>query len=141
MKSTRTFTATVVRVVDGDTANLAVRLKKLSRRFNNADLGFSVYIEDGWLVLHYAFRFAGCNAAEHGTSAGDAAKEHLKTILVPGLVVTIDSISNDKYSRYDARILLPSGEDLIAGLIRDQWAASWNGSGAKPLPPWPRTVP
>lgn len=24
-------------------------------------------------------------------------------------------------------------------LIRDQWAAAWNGNGTKPTPAWPRT--
>lgn len=138
MSTVKNFTAVVVSVIDGDTIKLAVRLGK--SRGKDADLGFSVYRESGWLVLHYSFRLLGCNAAEHGTPAGDAATANLKTLLPAGTVVTISSVSNDKYSRYDALVQLPSGQDLVTLLIAQQWAAPWNGLGPKPLPPWPRTV-
>ncbi len=138
MSTVKSFTAVVSDVIDGDTIKLAVRLQK--SRGKDADLGFSVYRESGWLVLHYSFRLLGCNAAEHGTPGGDAATANLRTLLPVGTVVTVHSVSNDKYSRYDASVTLPSGEDLVTYLIAHQWAAPWNGQGPKPVPPWPRTV-
>lgn len=132
------FNAAVVDVIDGDTLKLSVRLAK--SRGKDTDLGFHVYREGGWLVLHYTFRLLGCNAAEHGTPGGDAATANLKTLLPVGTVVVVTSVSNDKYSRYDADIMMPPGTDLVSYLIAHQWAAPWNGQGPKPIPPWPRTV-
>lgn len=138
MSSTKTFPAVVTDVIDGDTVKLSVRLAK--SRGKDADLGFHVYREGGWLVLHYTFRLLGCNAAEHGTPAGDAATANLKALLPVGTVVVVTSVSNDKYSRYDADITMSPGTDLVSYLIAHEWAAPWNGQGPKPLPPWPRTV-
>lgn len=138
MSTVKAFNAVVSEVIDGDTVKLSVRLAK--SRGKDVDLGFHVYREGGWLVLHYTFRLLGCNAAEHGTPAGDAATANLKALLPVSTVVGVSSVANDKYSRYDALIALPDGTDLVTKLIAEQWAAAWNGLGPKPLPPWPRTV-
>jgi hypothetical protein len=59
----------------------------------------------------------------------------------PGTRVVVHTASADKYGgRYDAAVLLPDGSDLTARLVDGQWAAPWNGVGAKPTPPWPRTL-
>lgn len=133
------FSAKVVEVTDGDTLKLAVLLGKA--RGKDRDYGFHFRRESGYLTLRYGFRLLGCNAAEHGTEAGAAATRNLRTLLPIGTVVEILSVKNDKYSRYDAVIILPDGTNLVSKLITEQWAASWNGLGPKPLPPWPRTVP
>lgn len=136
--SVKTFRGTIRQVIDGDTVKLSVRLAR--SRGKDADYGFSVYREGGWLVLHYSFRLLGCNAAEHGTPAGDAATANLKALLPIGTVVGVSSVANDKYSRYDALISLPDGTDLVTKLIAEQWVAPWDGLGPKPTPPWPRTI-
>jgi len=132
------FQGTVVSVVDGDTVKLSVRLLR-TRRKNN-DLGFHIYIESGWLVIHYSFRLLGCNAAERGSPGGDAATANLITLLPVGTIVEVSSEANDKYNRYDANLKLPDGRDLVTLLISEQWAAPWDGTGVRPVPPWPRTV-
>lgn len=134
----RTFKGTVAGVVDGDTVKLSVKLARI--RGKDLDLGFHVYKEQGWLVLHYTFRLLGCNAWEHGTPAGDAATANLRALLPTGTVVGLTSISADKYFRYDAQVTLPDGRDLVSVLVAGQWATPWDGLGTKPLPPWPRSV-
>lgn len=134
----RAWPARVVEVIDGDTVKLAVLLAPA--RGKDKDYGFSVYVEGRHLVLHYSFRLLGCNAAEHGTPGGDAATANLRTLLPVGEMVTVASVKNDKYSRYDAAIMLPDGTELVKKLIAEQWAAPWDGTGPKPVPLWPRTA-
>jgi hypothetical protein len=47
----------------------------------------------------------------------------------------------DKYSnRIDVVIPYVEGGTVNQWMIDNQWAAAWNGTGPKPVPPWPRTV-
>lgn len=119
----RPHNATVLEVIDGDTIRCDI------------DLDLRVWIRG------YSIRLLGCNAWEHDTEAGRAAKANLAALLLPGSPVVLTLVKDDKYAgRFDARVILPDGTDLIAQLIAQQWLAPWNGLGPRPLPPWPRTV-
>lgn len=115
------YAATVIAVHDGDTITADI------------DLGFSVHT-----IQH--LRLLGCNARELSQPGGPDAAANLAGLLF-GKQVTVRSVKPDKFGgRYDAAITLPDGTDLVTQLIADQWAAPWDGTGAKPVPPWPRTV-
>jgi micrococcal nuclease len=117
-----TYAATVLRVVDGDTISLDV------------DLGFSAH-------MHVTVRLLGCNAIELSQPGGPEARDHLRTVLPVGSLVTISTVKVDKYGgRFLATVTLPDGSDLVSSLIAAQWAAAWDGIGPRPVPPWPRTV-
>lgn len=122
-----TYTAVVVRVVDGDSLHLDV------------DLGFNVWLRD------VPFRLAGCNARELSTPGGPEARDHLTALLPAGTVVTVRSVKTDKYARWDADVILPPVAGVTGGprltdiLINGGWAAPWTGAGTAPVPPWPRT--
>lgn len=135
----QTHPATVLNVHDGDSIKVAIRLARTRRR--DSDLGFHIYTEHGWLVLHAAVRLLGCNAIELANPGGVEARDHLASLLPVGTLVTLSTVLDDKYGgRFDAAAQLPDGSDLVAALIAEQWAAEWNGLGPKPTPPWPRTV-
>ena len=90
-------------------------------------------------------RLFGLNAREHndpgGAEARDALQGVIDSILEPDGSFIFESMGWDKYSnRVEANIPLPNGGSVNDWMIRNQWAAKWTGTGAKPLPPWPRTV-
>jgi endonuclease YncB( thermonuclease family) len=117
------YNATVVSVHDGDTIKV------------DLDQGL-----DEW---HHRLnvRFMGCNAAELGTAGGDAAAVNLKALLPPGTQVVLRSVAWDKFGgRVDADVIEVDGSDLIQQLITEQWLIPWDGTGTRPVPPWPRTV-
>lgn len=115
------YNATVNYVHDGDTINV------------DLDFGLEVWRRK------LSVRFAGCNAAELGSPGGDAAAVNLKAVLPPGSVLTLRSVAWDKYGgRIDADAVELSGVDLIQSLIADNWLAAWDGTGTRPVPPWPR---
>lgn len=117
------FNATVDYVHDGDTIRVSI------------DLGLNVWAKS------WSIRFVGCNAAELGTPGGDAAAANLKALLPPGTQVTLKSVAYDKFGgRLDADVIEVDGTDLIQQLIAEQWLAAWDGTGTRPVPPWPRTV-
>ena len=130
-----TFDATVTSVTDGDTIRATVHLGQLEI----AGLTCDVTLGN---PRGMSIRLAGCNAWELSTPAGKAARDNLRTILRPGDAVTLSGVSMDKYGlRLDASVTLADGQDLVTLLEAGQWVAPWNGDGAAPLPPWPRTVP
>ena len=117
------YRARVKRVVDGDTVIMDV------------DLGFGIWIHD------QSFRLLGINTRERSQPGGVEAAAYLATVLRAAPEVTVTSVKNDKYGgRYDARVALPDGRDLSTLLIEEGRAAPWKGSGAKPLPVWPRST-
>lgn len=114
------YAATVLSVHDGDTLTL------------DLDLGFSVHVRA-------SVRLLGCNARELSEPGGKEARDHLRALLPLGTPVTARSVLVDKYGgRYDAAIALGDGTDLAQSLVDAHWLAAWNGTGARPLPPWPR---
>jgi endonuclease YncB( thermonuclease family) len=116
------YPATVVSVHDADTCTLDV------------DCGFRI-------TFRTNCRLFGCNAAELSTDAGKAARDYVAALLPVGAAVTVVSHGYDKYgSRIDGSITLADGRNLTAVLVAGQWAATWDGTGKAPVPPWPRTV-
>lgn len=88
------YAGTVVEVVDGDTVRM------------DMDLGFSIR-------QRMALRLYGINAPEtvgETRAAGLAAKDFLRTLLLPGMVVTVKTFKDkgDKYGRLLADILNPA---------------------------------
>lgn len=121
--------AVVTRVVDGDTIHCDI---DLDLRVGHTD---------------YPVRLAGCNAWEVSTDAGRAARDNLIARLPVGTPVVLTLIKDYKYGgEFVAKVWLFEddstglGVDLVAELVEQQWLAAWNGRGAAPVPPWPRTV-
>lgn len=115
------YYAKVVRVIDGDTVEL------------DLDLGFK-------LSIRGSFRLLGLNAREKSEPGGPQAAEHLAKMLPVGTELLAGSVKLDKYGgRYDAVLFTgDGGVNLNDRLIATGWAAAWNGSGERVLPPWPR---
>lgn len=100
----------------------------------NIDLGFEVWMR------RTPVRLAGCNARELSEPGGLDAKQHMADAAPAGTAVLLCSMRNDKYGgRYNGSVIMPGGRSLAETLIASQWAAAWDGHGAKPVPPWPRT--
>jgi endonuclease YncB( thermonuclease family) len=128
-----TFPGVVVRVKDGDTLVARVTVAEV--------------FHETWEQTR-VWRLNGCNARESRdpTGGGKAATENLTRLLPPGSLITVHSIKVDPYTddqteaaRYEASVTLADGTDLVEKLIREGWAAPWNGiSQPRPLPPWPR---
>lgn len=118
-----TYLATVTAVHDGDTFTVSL------------DLGRHIW------VLAAKHRLNGCNARELAQPGGPEAHANLAALLPIGAVVTLRSLKPYKYGdEYMADITLPDGRDLVSLLIADNWLAPWDGTGSKPVPPWPRPV-
>jgi len=84
-------------------------------------------------------RLWGCNARELHDDGGPEARDHLATLIPVGSVVAITCMAWDKYAgRIDVSVALPGVGDLVTHLIGTGWAARWDGTGPKPVPPWPR---
>lgn len=117
-----TVPATVVRIVDGDSVELV------------ADLGWRISIG-------VSARLAGINAIEHNMPGGKEATAHLASLIPPGTRLTLDCLGIDKYGgRSDCRLITLLGVDVGAQMVADGYAASWDGKGPRPVPPWPIPV-
>lgn len=122
------YNATVVRVHDGDTIYCVV------------DRG--MYDYTGSTEKPIPIRLAGCAARELGAAGGDEARDFLEHVLPAGTPVVLETVKPDKYApRWRARVLFildGSPAYLSEYLIEEDWAASWDGRGKQPVPPWPR---
>lgn len=109
------YRATVVSVHDGDTLTLDV------------DLGF-------YVIVRQSCRLLGINAAELGTTSGNAAREYLSELLPAGSPVTVASVKPDKYGgRFLGDVMIEQGHvDVL--LMRAGLAVPWNGRGERPVP-------
>lgn len=122
MTRPRVFPATVVKIHDGDTAQLAVTI----------DLLWST------AIIPASCRLAGCNARELKDPGGREARDHLAGLLPTGTKTTVTVVAIDKYSgRFDGHLALPDGQDAATAMIADGYAAAWSGKGTRPAPPWP----
>lgn len=132
-----TYNATVLDVHDGDTVKVGVPLIP-SRGTKDQDLGFHIYVESGWIMLHLAVRLIGINAPELATDAGKAARTFLLTQIQPGSPVQLRSkgpspIRPDKYGgRWDG-VLMAQGVNLNDLMVTAGHAMPWNGVGVKPI--------
>lgn len=138
------YEATVTKIKDGDTISASIRLRRT--RTADKDLGFHIYQEKGYLVLHEDIRFFGINTPEHGTEAGDASTAYLKGLIKPGDTVTVATkvvkdrttkAENDAKEKF-GRWLGTVWREQDATSLNDQMVASghakpWDGQGAKPV--------
>jgi endonuclease YncB( thermonuclease family) len=55
-----------------------------------------------------------------------------------GTEVIVTSVGWDKYAnRADCTVFVPGIGDLATRLIADGYAVEWDGTGPRPVPPWP----
>lgn len=95
-----TYTATIERVIDGDTVRMTV------------DTGFHVTFKDN-------FRLADINAPELNTPEGQAARVALQAMLPVGSRFIVITTKADKYGRWLARIYdQMTGESINDRLLR-----------------------
>jgi endonuclease YncB( thermonuclease family) len=109
-------------VIDGDTFRCRV------------ELGF-------YISAYLSCRLIGINAPDHGEPGREEAKQKLFELLSQG-PVTVHSIKADKFAgRFDAVVLVtpPDGLPLIVNqlMIEQGYAVEWDGTGKRPLVPWP----
>jgi Micrococcal nuclease (thermonuclease) homologs len=115
------YAATVLSVHDGDTFLARI------------DEGFGNFTEK-------PVRLAGCNAIELDDPGGKEAREHLLKLLPVGSLCLIRSWVWDKWrNRIDAMVLTTPTLNwtVTESMIRDGYAARWDGKGKPPVPPWP----
>ena len=115
-----TYRANVVKVHDGDSLHLDV------------DCGF-------YLTIDITCRLHGLNTREIKDPGGIDARDHLMQLCPVGSEVLFRSLGPDKYGgRWLGVLTLADGRDVAAQMIRDGFAAPWDGRGPKPVPPWPK---
>lgn len=125
---TFTFWARIEDVHDGDTL------------YGDVDQGIGIH-NRGKSPRGLGLRLFGCNARELSMPGGPEARANLAALIPVGSELAVVSRAWDRESgRIDVSITLPDGSDLVETLIAGQWAAAWDGTGTKPVPPWPRTV-
>lgn len=111
------FAAQVVRVVDGDTLHVRVR----------------IWLDQEVVVLA---RLRGIDAPElRGpcAAAGAAAGAAARDALVGDGAVTLHHVAADKYGgRVDADVTLPDSRDAAQTLVRTGFARPWSGKGKRP---------
>jgi endonuclease YncB( thermonuclease family) len=121
MADNRERAAVIERVYDGDTVFLTVDMLL----FKMADV---------------SCRLAGLNTREIGTPGAGEARDFLMTLLPPARRVVVRIIRLDKYAgRFDG-VIVAGAVNVNDEMVRQGWAAPWDGSGAAPLPAWPRVV-
>jgi hypothetical protein len=125
----RTYPASVIRVVDADTI---VAL---------CDRGG----EDYWRVN---LRLNGGNCREKNELGGQEAIIHLRELIAPVVALSVASLFTfpaqlislywDKWGgRIEGNLIVPGVGDVMQAMIRDGYAAVWDGRGPRPVPPWP----
>lgn len=90
-----------------------------------------------------ALRLLGGNARELTAPGGPEARAHLAGLLPVGEPVRVLSVRWDKYGgRLDAIVVRQrDGIDVMRQMLTDGYAAAWDGTGARPDPPWPIPAP
>lgn len=104
-------TLLVVRVVDGDTVDVA-------------------------MLSPVRVRVSGIDAPEVSTEAGRKAREYARTLLVPGQLYAADLHGRDKYGRLLANLLLGQDRGWFAeDMIRAGHARSYDGGKREAVGP------
>ncbi len=113
----------VLSVHDGDTVRV-----RLSHGFSGVE-------------SRVLLRLAGINCRELAEPGGRESRGHLVELLPPGTGYAVSGIRPDKYSgRVDAVLWSPLLSDVLSvadRMVLDGYAAPWDGTGPRPVPPWP----
>lgn len=111
----KTNPANVLRVIDGDTIEVAV------------DVGWNV-------AVTAVVRLAGVDCPERGTPEGSAATGFAADwVANNGSSITLISYSTkDRYGRHLADAISDEGRDLRDDLIAAGHGKAWNGRGKRP---------
>ncbi|MEK6443606.1 thermonuclease family protein [Pseudonocardia sp. T1-2H] len=125
-KPTHSLPATVTRVVDGDTVHVEAQILPFPS-----------------ITVELEVRLNGINAQEHNLPGGPEATAHLAGLVGPlPAAATLNIIRPDKYGgRILGQLVTPADVDVAAQMVVDGYAAAWNGTGSKPVPPWPIPAP
>lgn len=110
MRPEYVYRAAVLSVYDGDTITVA------------ADLGM-------YVTVRVRLRLYRINAPEMGSAAGMAAREHLRSLLVPPLTIKTFKDPGDKYGRWLADVY--SGGTCVNDLMVSHGMATYYDGGAK----------
>ncbi|MDB5177523.1 MAG: nuclease [Candidatus Saccharibacteria bacterium] len=114
----QTYTATVVKVVDGDTINVSVPAWT-GTPFNPISL--RIYGID---TPETSKQFAKCVKE---VKLGKLAQTFARTLVKPGDTVNFTYLGHDKYFRIDAAVKLPDGTDWKTLLLSKGFAAPYLG--------------
>lgn len=113
------YLANVISVHDADSMHLDV------------SLGFHLSVD-------LTIRLHGLNARELKDPGGQEARSHLLELCPVGSEVLFRSLGPDKFGgRWLGVLTLADGRDVATAMIRDGYAAPWDGKGPKPVAPWP----
>lgn len=114
---TYAYRALVLRVIDGDTYDVAV------------DVGFR-------MTTTLPLRLAHVDAPEHGTTSGTAATSYVSGLLgaLPAPVVVRTIKPADKYGRYLAEVFTATGKSVAAELLAVGLAKPYEGGTKLPNP-------
>ena len=129
----RTYPASVISVTDADTCVVFM------------DRGG----DDYWRTN---LRLNGGNAREHDEPGGQEAIVHLRDLLRSVMAISVVdlfrfpaqvvSLRWDKFGgRIDGNLIVPGVGDVMQTMIRDGYAARWDGKGVRPVPAWPIAPP
>jgi endonuclease YncB( thermonuclease family) len=89
------------------------------------DMGLAHYLGRAPSPL-VAIRFYGINAPELGKPGGDEARDYLMTLVQPGDVLVVDSMSWDKYQlRIDGIPYSTTGQDLCQAMLSSGHAVTY----------------
>lgn len=130
------FKAKILDIHDGDTFKASIMLRRTRAR--DADFGFHVHIDSGWVTMHTNIRLLGLNCNEINTDAGKKAKAYVEHHMPVGSIVTLETSRADghpdKYGdRWLARVTLPDDRSLNDLLVLNGHARDWDGQGVKPV--------
>jgi hypothetical protein len=127
MNGPRVYPARILGVHDGDNV-----LCELDRGTND--------------YSRWSIRLIGGNAREMSMPGGPEARAHLLELAAPAIdtgypshyLATVISVRWDKFgNRLDGFVEVPGVPDLMTQMIADGYAAPWDGTGKRPIPPWP----
>lgn len=117
MEPAYTYTATVLRHVDGDTLDLSV------------DVGFHITVAD-------RFRLYGVDTPERGQPGYHEATAHNERVAPAGSTVTVHTLkAGDKYGRWLAVLFLPDGSTLNQRIMDEGLGVRYLGGTKTPAQP------
>jgi micrococcal nuclease len=102
------YKAVVLSVYDGDTMTVV------------ADIGFRVQMQ-------LQLRLLGIDAPEMGTAGGKPARDHLRSLCTPPLIIHTYKDPGDKYGRWLAEIFNGEGRSVNAAMVTDGHAVPYDG--------------